>query len=192
MRTSGAGRSSRPSARWLRRAAAVAIGVSTIARHRAGRRAASRDRRGVVAGHARRGGLRVAPPRRVRGGAHAALDLSRVPRGKRVIVSVALVRLDTLAEPRTTDATCEISATLRDARGGTDLRHPRKERPARRAAVLPARSKVRPFTALCTGRSRASPKCSATDILLRCEPNLSSRIPGGASWPRACSISSAR
>jgi hypothetical protein len=48
-----------------------------------------------------------------------SLDLSRVPRGKRVIVSVALVRLDTLAEPRATDATCEVSATLRDARGGT-------------------------------------------------------------------------
>jgi hypothetical protein len=47
-----------------------------------------------------------------------ALDLSRVPRGKRVIVSVALVRLDTLAEPRATDASCEISATLRDAKGG--------------------------------------------------------------------------
>ena len=48
-----------------------------------------------------------------------ALDLSRVPQGKRVIVSVALVRLDTLAEPRATDATCEVSATLRDARAGT-------------------------------------------------------------------------
>ena len=47
------------------------------------------------------------------------LDFSRVPRGKRVIVSVALVRLDTLAEPRAVDATCEVSATLRDARGGT-------------------------------------------------------------------------
>ena len=48
-----------------------------------------------------------------------ALDLSKVPRGKRVIVSVSLVRLDTLAEPSTTDATCEVSATLREARGGT-------------------------------------------------------------------------
>jgi hypothetical protein len=48
-----------------------------------------------------------------------AVDLSRVPRGKRVIVSVALVRLDTLAEPLATDAICEVSATLRDARGGT-------------------------------------------------------------------------
>ena len=48
-----------------------------------------------------------------------ALDLSRVPRGKRVIVSVALVRLDTLAEPPATDTTCEVSATLREAKGGT-------------------------------------------------------------------------
>jgi hypothetical protein len=48
-----------------------------------------------------------------------ALDLSRVPRAKRVIVSVALVRLDTRAEPRSTDATCEVSATLREAKGGT-------------------------------------------------------------------------
>jgi hypothetical protein len=48
-----------------------------------------------------------------------ALDLSRVPRGKRVVVSVALVRLDTLAETRATDTTCEVSATLRDAKGGT-------------------------------------------------------------------------
>jgi hypothetical protein len=47
------------------------------------------------------------------------LDLSRVPLGKRVIVSVALVRLDTLAETLATDATCEVSATLRDAKGGT-------------------------------------------------------------------------
>ena len=49
----------------------------------------------------------------------SSLDLSKVPRGKHVIVSIALVRLDTLAEPRTTDATCEVSATLRDAKGGT-------------------------------------------------------------------------
>ena len=48
----------------------------------------------------------------------STLDLSLVSRKKRVIVSVALVRLDTLAAPRTTDATCEISATLRDAKGG--------------------------------------------------------------------------
>jgi hypothetical protein len=48
-----------------------------------------------------------------------ALDWSHVPHGKRVIASIALVRLDTFAEPRTTDSTCEISATLRDARGGT-------------------------------------------------------------------------
>jgi hypothetical protein len=47
-----------------------------------------------------------------------ALDVSHVPRGKRVIVSVALVRMDTFAEPRTTDATCEVSATLRDAKRG--------------------------------------------------------------------------
>ena len=46
------------------------------------------------------------------------LDLSRVPRAKRIIVSVALVRMDTLAEPRATDATCVISATLREAKGG--------------------------------------------------------------------------
>jgi hypothetical protein len=49
----------------------------------------------------------------------SSLDLSRVPRTRQVIVSVALVRLDTLAEPALTDATCEVSATLRDARGGT-------------------------------------------------------------------------
>jgi hypothetical protein len=48
-----------------------------------------------------------------------ALDWSHVPHGKRVIASIALVRLDTFEEPRTTDSTCEISATLRDARGGT-------------------------------------------------------------------------
>jgi len=42
-----------------------------------------------------------------------------VPRGKKVIVSVALVRLETLAETRATDATCEVSASLRDAKGGT-------------------------------------------------------------------------
>ena len=48
-----------------------------------------------------------------------ALDLSLVPRGKRVIVSVALVRLDTLAQTSAVDATCEVSAALRDAKGGT-------------------------------------------------------------------------
>jgi hypothetical protein len=48
-----------------------------------------------------------------------ALDWSHVPHGKRVIASIALVRLDTFEERRTTDSTCEISATLRDARGGS-------------------------------------------------------------------------
>jgi hypothetical protein len=48
-----------------------------------------------------------------------ALDLSLVPRGKRVIVSVSLVRLDTLAQSSAVDATCEVSAALRDAKGGT-------------------------------------------------------------------------
>jgi hypothetical protein len=48
-----------------------------------------------------------------------ALDLSHVPRERRVIVSVALVKLDTLADPRTVDASCEVSATVRDAKGGT-------------------------------------------------------------------------
>jgi hypothetical protein len=47
------------------------------------------------------------------------LDLSRVPSGKRVIVSVALVRLDTLAQPSGADTTCVVNATLRDARAGT-------------------------------------------------------------------------
>jgi hypothetical protein len=47
-----------------------------------------------------------------------SVDLSHVPRGKRVIVSVALVRLDTLGEPPAFDTTCEVSATLRDAKGG--------------------------------------------------------------------------
>jgi hypothetical protein len=51
----------------------------------------------------------------------SALDLSRVPRGKKVIVSVALVRLDTLSEMQThaTNTTCEVSASLRDAKAGT-------------------------------------------------------------------------
>ena len=49
----------------------------------------------------------------------SALDLSRVPRERRVIVSVALVRLDTFDEALQTDATCEVSATLRDAKRGT-------------------------------------------------------------------------
>jgi hypothetical protein len=49
----------------------------------------------------------------------SALDLSRVPRDRRVIVSVALVRLDTFDEALQTDATCEVSATLRDAKRGT-------------------------------------------------------------------------
>ncbi len=44
-----------------------------------------------------------------------ALDLSQVPRGKRVIVSVSLVRLDT----RALDTSCEVSAAVRDAKGGT-------------------------------------------------------------------------
>jgi hypothetical protein len=49
-----------------------------------------------------------------------ALDLSHMPRGKKVIVSVALVRLDTLtASSRAIDTTCEVSAALRDASGGT-------------------------------------------------------------------------
>jgi hypothetical protein len=48
-----------------------------------------------------------------------ALDLSRVPRQKRVIVSVSLVRLDTFEEPKATDTTCVVSATLREAKGGT-------------------------------------------------------------------------
>jgi hypothetical protein len=49
----------------------------------------------------------------------SALDFSRVPRQRNVIVSVSLVRLDTLSEPAQTDATCEVSATLRDAKAGT-------------------------------------------------------------------------
>ena len=48
-----------------------------------------------------------------------ALDVSHVPHGKRVIVSVALVRMDTFSEPRSIDATCEVSATLRDAKRGS-------------------------------------------------------------------------
>jgi len=48
-----------------------------------------------------------------------ALDLTRVPAGKKVVVSVSLVRLDTLADVRATDASCEVNATLRDARRGT-------------------------------------------------------------------------
>jgi hypothetical protein len=47
-----------------------------------------------------------------------AIDPKGVPRGKRIIVSVALVRLDTLVEPRAR-ATCVVSATLRDARRGS-------------------------------------------------------------------------
>jgi hypothetical protein len=53
----------------------------------------------------------------------SSLDLGRVARGRRVIVSVALVRLDTAAaqgnDRRVTDATCKVSATLRNARGGS-------------------------------------------------------------------------
>jgi hypothetical protein len=48
-----------------------------------------------------------------------SLDLSKVPHGRQVIVSVALVRLETLAERRTTDTTCKISATVRDAKRGS-------------------------------------------------------------------------
>jgi hypothetical protein len=115
---SGAGRSSRPSARWLRHAAAIAIGVSTIALP-----ALAGERRvviGEVSSRVTRAGvdyeslLRAASEVELTG-----LDLSHVPRGKQVVVSVALVRLDTLAQARATDATCEISATLRDAGGGT-------------------------------------------------------------------------
>jgi hypothetical protein len=46
-----------------------------------------------------------------------AIDTRGLPHGKRVIVSVSLVRLDTLALPRSR-ATCVVSATLRDAKGG--------------------------------------------------------------------------
>jgi len=60
------------------------------------------------------GWVRSASEEEVRG-----LDVSHVPHGKQVIVSVALVRMDTLAETRTTDTTCEISATLRDAKRGS-------------------------------------------------------------------------
>jgi hypothetical protein len=48
----------------------------------------------------------------------SALDTSHIPRGKHVIVSLALVRLDTLREPDTS-ATCVVDATLRDARRGS-------------------------------------------------------------------------
>jgi hypothetical protein len=48
------------------------------------------------------------------------LDLSRVPVGKRVIVSVALVRMDTLDEPEKS-ATCVVNATIRDAKRGAML-----------------------------------------------------------------------
>jgi hypothetical protein len=47
------------------------------------------------------------------------LDLSHVPKTKRVVVSVALVSMDTLAESHDTDATCVVNAVLREARGGT-------------------------------------------------------------------------
>ena len=47
------------------------------------------------------------------------LNLKQVPASKRVVVSVALVRLDTLAQQHSVDATCKVTATLRDARAGT-------------------------------------------------------------------------
>jgi len=47
-----------------------------------------------------------------------SLDLRRVPRERRVIVSVALVRLDVDADPRAAGASCKVSATVRDARKG--------------------------------------------------------------------------
>jgi hypothetical protein len=46
-----------------------------------------------------------------------AIDPKKVPRGRSVIVSVSLLRLDTLVEPRTR-ATCVVNAVLRDAKRG--------------------------------------------------------------------------
>src|SRR5271154_869429 len=118
MRTSTSDCARCPSARLLRRAVSIAMWVAAFARP-----ALAGEKRvviGEVSSRVTRAGvdyeslLRTASEEEL-----TALDLSRVPRGKRVVVSVALVRLDTLAEARATDATCEISATLRDARGGT-------------------------------------------------------------------------
>jgi len=117
MPTSGLSRASGPSARSLRLAASIAISAAAFTLP-----ALAGEKRvviGEVSSRVTRAGvdyealLRAASEEEL-----SALDLSRVPRGKRVVVSVSLVRLDTLAEPRATDATCEISATLRDARGG--------------------------------------------------------------------------
>jgi len=47
------------------------------------------------------------------------LDLSAVARKERSIVSLALVRMDTLATGTGLSTTCVVSATLRSARGGT-------------------------------------------------------------------------
>ena len=46
------------------------------------------------------------------------LDLRPIPDGRRVIVSVSLVRLDTKAASAGADATCRVSATLRNAKSG--------------------------------------------------------------------------
>ena len=47
-----------------------------------------------------------------------SLDLTGVPRGRNVVVSISLVRLDTFAETRSVDASCAVSAVLRESRGG--------------------------------------------------------------------------
>ena len=47
-----------------------------------------------------------------------SLDLTGVPRGRKVVVSISLVRLDTFAETRSIDSSCAVSAVLRESRGG--------------------------------------------------------------------------
>ena len=47
-----------------------------------------------------------------------ALDLTGVPSDRKVVVSISLVRLDTLAETRSVDSSCAVSAVLRESRGG--------------------------------------------------------------------------
>jgi hypothetical protein len=118
MLVSGGNRARSTSAISRRRIAAIAIAIATFAAPAMARE--SRVVIGEVSSNVTRAGqdyeslLRSASEEEL-----SALDLSLIPLKRRVIVSVALVRLDTLAAPRTTDATCEISATLRDARGGS-------------------------------------------------------------------------
>ena len=82
-----------------------------------------------------------------------AIDASRLPRGRAVVLSVSLVRLESRAEPL--EVSCLVSATLRDRRGavfavlqgsarGQDQPHRRLslQRAIVRAAVTSALARV--------------------------------------------------